>query len=662
MIDRRILLAGAASALPTLALAQTGGTTVSPLDVTTHKPAAPDPTAPKPVPYSLDELYRPPLTLDVGLAPDGKSAAALVRAAPDGKPITGIRVATTDAGGAMVHQARFGEVDARWLTWSSSQRLLVGVSEARNLTITRRFSRIAQAAVKLDYRRILSVALDGSPSAVLMTRLAQDIMHSLDFELVAAQGGDGEHALLSAYKSFEALKEMNGGLVANITGVPGELTLYRANLKTGEQVALEKGEYGSLWWLAQNGKAVLRCDTNEKGTVETLFARASTGKTWRKVRSGPAGDPDFRCLVASADLDKVWVIAKAPGEAHGAVRQYDVATGALGPAQLPHGDPAPAGALIDPNGALVAVEYTRAGKADYVFTDAALGAHLDGLRAFFDYDAAVRMIGADPAGQRFLILVSGPQDPGGWYAYDRNEKRIEPIAGRQPWLQPERLSRGDLVQVKQGDTVTDGCLTGPLDGAPGPLLVQIQSAVEVRDLFDYDREAQGLAAKGWWQLRCVDPTPEALDALVAHAQGVAAIAGRPVVVMGGVTTSETAFAHARRKPGLYRAAISMTPHDTVPILNGFSYAGIDKVATAGAITAADGAKLPALLVYPYGDRIAAFNRSSREMAEVLDQEGIGGLSAVRRLRSEGDRSWGEQASQQGRMQAVLDFLGKAVKD
>jgi hypothetical protein len=664
MIDRRVLLAGALGLGPSLAFAEgqaarDGETTVSGVAVTAPK-AARDPNAPKPVPYSLEELYRPPLTLDVELSPDGRQAAALVRAEVDGKPVTGLRVTSTDAGSALVRQARFGAVDARWLAWSSPGRVLVGVAEPRTLTVTRSFSKLADAVLELDYRRILSVALDGGASSVVMSRLAEDVMHSLDFQLMAATAGDGDHALVTAFRTVGALKLASGGNISQISHFPGELTLYRADLRTGEQVPLEKGAPGTLWWMAQNGHPLLRSDINTRGDVETLLARAPGAKVWKKVRSGPPGDPAFRCLAPSDQPGKVWVIARGPGEVRAALRLFDTASDSLGPGLLPRADSAPVGALFDPNGGLVAAEYARAGKTDYVFADPELIAHADGLRAFFDYDAAVRLVGCDPAQGRFLVLVSGPQDPGGWYAYDRAARRIDPITGRQPWLLPDRLSRGNLAQVATPAATVDGCLTGPLDGAPGPLVVQLQSATDARDLFDYDREAQALAAMGWWHLRCVDPAPAALDALVAHAQAISGLQGRPVAVMGGPATSDAAYAHVRRNPGAYRAAIAMTPRDVPALLEGFRYSGVEKVAARGEITTAGGGPAPALLVYPFGDRISAFNRG-QQMADVLDKEGVGGLAAVQRLRTEGDHSWAEQASQQGRMQAVITFLKDVFK-
>ena len=664
MIDRRILLAGAMSALPAAALAQSqppkSDTTVSGVEVSGPKPQR-DPNAPKPVPYSLDELYRSPLTLDVALAPDGGRIAALVRGEVDGKPVTGLRVTTTDAGGALVKQARFGPVDTRYVAWSSPGRVLVGVAEPRTLTVTRTFSKLADAVLELDYRRILSVSLEGGPSALVMSKLAEDVQHALDFQLVAPAAEDGDHALVAAFRATKDLKSFNdqGGL-SGITHFPGTLTLFRADLRTGEHLPVEKGEDGTLWWMAQKGRPLLRCDVNARGDQETLFSRGPQGKTWKKVRSARPGSPDFRSLAPSDQAGKVWVIARGPGETRPALRLFDTADQSLGPAQLDRGDIAPVGALIDPAGGLVAAEYATAGKTDYVFADPTLGVHMGALRAFFDYDAAVRLVGADPGHKRFLVLVSGPQDPGGWYAYDRDARRIEPAAGRQPWLLPERLSKGDLVQVNIEGRATDGCLTGPLDGAPGPMVVQLQDATDPTDLFDYDRQAQALAARGWWSMRCIDPPPEALDALVAHTQAVAGLTGQPVAVMGGPYTSPGAYAHVRRKPGLYRAAVAMTPRDVPGLTAGFAYDGVEKVAATGKITTATGTSAPALLVYPYGDRISAFNRGMT-MSDVLDKEGIGGLGAVQRLRTEGDHSWAEQASQQGRMAAVIGFLEKVFK-
>lgn len=653
MISRRNLLAGAALplVLPAAALAQ--GKPDPTVDVTAPKRT---PDAPKPVPYSMEELYRPAQMIDAALSPDGAAVAFLYRTVDDGKPTPRLRVVSTGQPAALLHQASLAGTDSRWVAWAGPKRLLIGVAEPRTLTITKSFSRIADAVLELDYRRILSVSLDKSPSALVMSKLADDVAHSLDFQLVSATGADADHALVAAYRTREPMKFTTNGMIDRITHFPGVLTLYSADLRTGEQKPVDQGEEGTLWWMTQGGQPILRCDLDKAGQVQTLLGRAPGSPAWKRIRSGPLGDPDFRCLAASGDPGKVWTIARQSGESHASLRHYDVVSRTLGAPLLSRGDSAPVGALIDPAGGLVAAEYARAGTADYVFADPSLGGHLEGLRAFFNYDAAVRLVACDAGRKTFLVLVSGPQDPSGYYVYDRATRQIEPVGGRQPWLLPERLSKGDLVQVTDGARPVDGCLTGPLDRAPGPMVVVLQGAAEARDLFDYDRDAQALAAHGWWVLRCVEQPPAALDDLVAHARAVAGLEKTPVALMGGPVTSAVAFGHVRRRPDLYRAAVAMTPRDPDALLDGFRYDGIQKVAAAGEI----GEHSPALLVYPYGERVAAFNRTAR-IEDLLDKEGVGGRSAVLRLKTEGDHSWSEQASQQGRAQSVIDFLGRTFK-
>ena len=125
------------------------------------------------------------------------------------------------------------------------------------------------------------------------------------------------------------------------------------------------------------------------------------------------------------------------------------------------------------------------------------------MESYFEaYAANLHIMDVDQARNRFLLHVSGPRDPGGYYCYDRGAKQLQTLGLEQPAIDPKRLAPIEAVRVKTRDGAEiDAYLTTPLTKSPAPLVVLPHGGPEVRDQVKYDLWVQALAARGWWVLQ-----------------------------------------------------------------------------------------------------------------------------------------------------------------
>jgi dipeptidyl aminopeptidase/acylaminoacyl peptidase len=106
----------------------------------------------------------------------------------------------------------------------------------------------------------------------------------------------------------------------------------------------------------------------------------------------------------------------------------------------------------------------------------------------------------DESRRRVLVRASSQSQPGGYYIFDREQKRLWEIAARAPWLSPEQSHAATpfAVKVADGPTVT-GYITYPRQVRiePVPLIVYCHDGPWSRDRPGFDRGAQALASMGF---------------------------------------------------------------------------------------------------------------------------------------------------------------------
>jgi dipeptidyl aminopeptidase/acylaminoacyl peptidase len=106
-------------------------------------------------------------------------------------------------------------------------------------------------------------------------------------------------------------------------------------------------------------------------------------------------------------------------------------------------------------------------------------------------------------GRRIIVGVDSDRDPGSYYLFDRDSKRMDLVARRKPWLNPENLAAAEPIAFDTRDGLRlHGYLTLPPGVASPPLVVMPHGGpFGVADTWEFDTETQLLASHGYSVLR-----------------------------------------------------------------------------------------------------------------------------------------------------------------
>ncbi|NEX93355.1 alpha/beta fold hydrolase [Caulobacter sp. 17J65-9] len=552
MFTRRRLLAG------TGVLA---GSALLPWSTAAAQPAAP---------HALADFFKRSDLRDAALSPDGGRIAVLRTDAA--RPETGAMVEILDAAAPeklLVRMPLNDGLDAKQIEWGSEDRLLIWVDIAVEQRLAAPAnSNISAGTLKLTARRVVSAATDGGAPVTLF---ADSRALSTNFDLgsvVDLLPDDPRHILMAAwdYRS-------------------GVLALHTVDIVTGKPEIVERGAPSTVGWITAAGRAVLRFDSNLRGTVHRVYARAPGTDEWKFVRRTRTDQlPDFFYVGPTEDPAVILAGVRVEGEDTVSVRKLDLRTLAIGEAVSSRPGRDVVAGLVDERSRYLGARYLD-DRIAYDFVDPGLGKHFAGMNAFFGRECNVKLFDVDAAQNRFLAHVSGPREPGAFYFYDKAAKRLENLGARQPELRVERLGPTTAVKVatRDGASIT-AYLTAPSTGAPGPLVVLPHGGPELRDSLDWDRQVQVLAAQGWWVLqpnfrgsggygrafakagwrRWGERMQEDVEDAVAQVVAANRLDAGRVAIMGSSYGGYAALMGAVRRPDLYKAAIAICGVSDLP--------------------------------------------------------------------------------------------------
>lgn len=506
-------------------------------------------------PPTAFDFARLPEISKVALSPNGQFFASVQRS--DGKQYAVIREIDGDSEPVAFN---FNKVSIDWISWARDDRVLIGYSllvELRFLDIKIYFGGARVLAADRDAQNTV-VLFKGEPSVVAGNFNLSAVTHMLP--------DDPAHILMPAFDSDE------------------RLGIWRVNVDTGDAALIEKGTSRTGGWFAdRNGKPRIRIDANKRGTYLHLFSADSKTGQWRKISSGPWNTNRMPNVwpIATADTGNgIYVLAHAPDEDRVSIKLMDSDTGALTPTDIEHSQVDIRGGLVDARsgrflgGSFIDDQY------NIKFKDKHLQAHYNALRTFFNDNANVYIENISAEGGRFLVYVSGPDDPGDYYIYDYNKTEIFPLFATRPHLNREYLSSVETIryQTRDGLELT-AYLTHPngLEDAPAPLVVMPHGGPEVRDFVSFNPQAQFLASRGY---RVLQPNfrgssgygkafveagygewgrkmQDDIDDATAYVLKRGLVDGDKICIAGASYGGYAALVGAIRTPSPYRCAISV---------------------------------------------------------------------------------------------------------
>ncbi|MFT4196324.1 MAG: prolyl oligopeptidase family serine peptidase [Pseudoxanthomonas sp.] len=319
-----------------------------------------------------------------------------------------------------------------------------------------------------------------------------------------------------------------------------------------------------------------------------LVFRADARGNWSPVAEG-AGGENWTPFALSADANRVYgwlnhnggptqlMVSDADGGNRKVLAADDFAS--VDDVQWDSASGAPfAARLADPTGTL----YFDPGQPGAALHQTLVQA-LPGRRVDF--------INGSRDGRRQLLTISSDRDPGAWYLYDSDTRKLDRLITASPAIEPARMGRRQLRRFKASDGLElQAVLTLP-PGVQEPrnlpmVLLPHGGPYSVEDDWTYDPDAQFLASRGYlvlqvnyrgssgrgkafeqsgylkWGTRIQD---DLIDGVRwAGAQGLAD-PGR-VCVYGASFGGYSAMMAPARAPGMFKCAIGLAGVYDLPMM------------------------------------------------------------------------------------------------
>jgi dipeptidyl aminopeptidase/acylaminoacyl peptidase len=515
----------------------------------------------------VDELLGDPEVLDVALSPDGRQLAVLRQQTTGGKRVVFALLVKVDDTAAQPAAVKFGDVNVTQVEWANDERLLIWTSYATDAKGRVNGLVIGDNFVAIPVRRVISVDLEGRNPVVLFGQESAVLRESFDAsQVVDYMLDDPKHILMQIWDPRR--------------DVPA---LHQVDVYTGASTPIEYGVQETDGWLTQGGVPMLRVDSNTRGTVGWIYGRAPGETGWKLVHKSRMNDlkklPDFDVVGATQDAGVFLVATRGEGGETRGIRKFDLRTLQFGPTVAEQAGHDMETVFTDARQTLLATAYVE-DRLTYRFAEPALEAHFKALNAYFKDRCDVAIYETDLSHTRLIVKVTGPQYPGSFYVYHRASGHLEEVGVTLPKLSPERLAPMEPLTIAARDGARFGAyLTRPIGDARGPLpmVVMPHGGPEERDRLSFDPWVQAFAARGWlvlqpnfrgsggfgkvfadagrkhWGDRMQEDVEDAVAQVVASGR---ADPGR-LAICGGSYGGYAALMGAVRKPGLYKAVVSV---------------------------------------------------------------------------------------------------------
>ncbi|HWQ86007.1 alpha/beta hydrolase family protein [Brevundimonas sp.] len=630
-------------------------------------------------PHALADFYAKPATRGVALSPSGERIAIIRELLENGQRRTVLDLVDAADPARPAIRSPLGDVECEFMEWANDERVLVGVAlKTRTGRDNRSASSfISSEGVEIISRRMLSIDPATGGAVALFGDDRQRMRRARDLgAVIDLLHDDPDHVLMASTTSL------------------GVYALYKVNVRTGVATEVERGDNDTVHWETQAGVPVIRYDVNLGGTVVTVHGRAPGERGWRMLRRVRVDEaPDF-AFVTGTDRPGVLIVsARQDGEDVESIRELDLRTFEFGPPMSSRPGSDVTGGLLDDRGRYLGAAFWK-DRLEYDFVSPELSVHHRAMNRFFDNACNVELLDVDAARNRFVTYVSGPREPGAWYLYDRAARSYVNLAQRTA-LDSRRLGAAEAVQVETRDGAgITAYLTAPPGSAPGPLIVLSHGGPESRDRLDWARQAQVLAAQGWWVLqpnfrgsggyglafaaegwgRWGERMQEDIEDAVARVVSSRGLDRDRVAIMGASYGGYAALMGAVRRPDLYKAAIGIAGvydlpdfmdhvarRDDSPGREAYEFwtrrigePGTDAARLAGASPRrrAGDVSCPVLLVHGVDDAIVPVFQS-RRMRDAL--QAAGKTVDYREIPDAGHGGWEDEVEQEmmGRCIALL---------
>lgn len=441
------------------------------------------------VPPSLERLTALPSIRDAALSPDGTRAAILGQQGKD----------ETRSGFVLIFDATrmdlppisvpIGDCEVERVEWANDQRLLVWVLLDKNKKGQTTGIKWKGEIIRHFTRRVIAMDRDGQNQVLLFANQKVAMKNRRDLGgIIDFASDDGRSVLMRAWDDQNSC-----------------YALYRVDTHTGEAVQVERGTQSTDSWLTQDGKPVLRFDSDGSTVSVSVRAPNETGwKFYRKFRRNETEKLDgIDFLSGTTEAGVIYVATTVEGEDTQSIRTFDLRDLQLKAAVATRSDRDMSGCVVDRTRKLIATSWID-DRLNYQFTDPDLAKHYRGVSVYFsnDCNVSIKAISADH--NRLLFYVSGPKHAGSYWLYDRRRSKLDPLGAAYSGLSRSQFAGMEAIKLVSRDGLKlSAYLTNPAtpSASKRPLVVMPHGGPEARDVYDFDPFVQALAAEGWMVLQ-----------------------------------------------------------------------------------------------------------------------------------------------------------------
>lgn len=386
--------------------------------------------------------------------------------------------------------------DARvnWLEWTSSNNLLVSITTSW---------KIGRRSFNPPTGRILSVKTDGSAPVVMLfgeedRLLRENLGLSRTVDLLHE---DPHHVVMGAWRN-------------------GDYDLFRVNVDDGNAVRVAKGRtYTIAWYTNRQGAPSIRLDCATRSCRKIKLFRPADGadpndedtdwinvRTFKQTRRGKDDVQEIDWIAPTDVDDEYYVIVEGEEHERRSIKVYNVRTDEFVRDVFSDPDYDVANAVINSETGKYAGAVVWRDRISYHLVDESLQKHLMAINSFFEDRWNISMTGFSDNGQVAVVLASAPNDPGTYYLYDFATSNVVPLINTHSSLPAEFDSETKIVPIttRDGQSITAyHTIPSPnsIQAESAPLIVLAHGGPEVRDYYDYDRDVQFLASRGFQVLQ-----------------------------------------------------------------------------------------------------------------------------------------------------------------
>jgi len=405
-------------------------------------------TAPAPEPFFRHSDYG-----GLELSPSGRYIAALV-------PVQGhVRLAVIDLDTRSSKiVASMEDGDVRWFAWVNDNRLVLrGITDDESLDRRRGTTLAAVNADGTEFQKFREWA----------------------FHSVLRDGSDAVYVY-----SYELNRRFPN--------------LARFDTKTGRRSLRTVDNPGDVVrWVIDRKGAIRAAVTDDKSLATRVFWRADEESPWIQLGEYRLGEGS-RIHPVGFDGDGTLIVASNIGRDTYALYRYDTAKKALGEELVAHPQVDLVGGLVFDRGKnrVVGVRYDGPRPGTAWFDD-------DWARLQKTIDTALpgHMNTFSRAGGRALVYSYSDTDPGSYYLYDEDKRKIEFLGARHKAIKPDAMpARTPVRYVARDGLEIPGYLTLPKGRQAKnlPLIVDVHGGPFVRGThWGWSREPAYLASLGY---------------------------------------------------------------------------------------------------------------------------------------------------------------------